>query len=261
MTRIVVQFSCGAAYAVAAKLVVGRYGQTHDVHLINAFVKEEHPDNRRFLTDCEKWIGRTVTVLRDEKYGASVDEVFRRKRYMKGLRGAPCRKAIKGDVLDAYELPGDTKVLGYTFGEEDRLNDFLDANPTSKVICPLIEAKLTKPDCLALLERAGVEMPVMYRMGYHNANCIGCVKGGAGYWNKVRRDFPDTFEQRAAREESIGPGARLLRHRSGQLKGQRFYLRELHPDAGRHEDVDIECGAACTWAENSEEWNELKGDE
>lgn len=112
--RIVVQFSCGAASAVAAKLVLGEYGLSHEVHLINAFLKEEHPDNRRFLADCERWLNHPIIVLRDEKYGASVREVFRRKRYLKGQRGAPCRKALKGDVLDAYMRPGDVWVLGYT---------------------------------------------------------------------------------------------------------------------------------------------------
>jgi hypothetical protein len=80
-----------------------------------------------------------------------------------------------------------------------------------------------------MIERAGLMLPLMYRLGYHNANCIGCVKGGAGYWNKIRRDFPEDFEEMAQIEESIGPGARLLRHRSGPLKGQRFYPARARP--------------------------------
>lgn len=256
--RIVVQFSCGAASAVAAKLVLGDYGLSHEVHLINAFLKEEHSDNRRFLADCERWLNHSIIVLRDEKYGASVREVFRRKRYLKGLHGAPCRRALKGDVLDTYMRPGDIWVLGYTAEEVDRLNDFHDANPLARTLNPLIDRGLTKADCLALIERAGIDLPITYRMGYHNANCIGCVKGGAGYWNKIRHDFPADFEEMARIEEDIGPGARLLRHRGGPLKGQRFYLRELHPDAGRHEDINIECGVACEWAENSPAWGELR---
>jgi hypothetical protein len=102
-----------------------------------------------------------------------------------------------------------------------------------------------------MIERAGLVLPLMYRLGYHNANCIGCVKGGAGYWNKIRRDFPEDFEEMAQIEESIGPGARLLSHRSGPLKGQRFFLRELDPDAGRYQDEpSIECGSACEYAED-----------
>jgi len=69
--RRVCQFSCGAASAVATKLTLAEFP---DAVIINAFVKEENEDNRRFLADCEKWFERTVHVLRDEKYGASTDE-------------------------------------------------------------------------------------------------------------------------------------------------------------------------------------------
>jgi hypothetical protein len=116
--RIVCQFSCGAASAVATKLALAKYGATHDVQIVNAFIVQEHLDNRRFLADCEQWFGRTVTVLRDEKYGASTVEVFRRKQFMKGLRGAPCSGALKRDVLNAWQRPGDVMVLGFTAEEE-----------------------------------------------------------------------------------------------------------------------------------------------
>jgi len=41
------------------------------VDAVNAFVTKEHRDNRRFLADCERYLGRSVTVLRDKKYGAN----------------------------------------------------------------------------------------------------------------------------------------------------------------------------------------------
>ena len=250
MSRIVCQFSCGAASAVATKLALASYGTT-PVAIINAYLKEEHPDNRRFLEDCEEWFGTAIVRLVDVKDGGSARAVFRRKRYLKGRQGAPCSRALKRDVLDRFALPGDTLVLGYTADEQDRFDLWIDANNDRRAVAPLIEAGLGKADVLALIERAGLVLPMMYRLGYHNANCIGCVKGGAGYWNKIRRDFPEDFEEMAQIEESIGPGARLLRHRSGPLKGQRFYLRELHPDAGRYQDEpSIECGAACEYAED-----------
>lgn len=65
--RIVCNFSCGAASAVATKLTLAQHP---DALIVNAFVAEEHPDNRRFLADCEAWFGRPVTVLRDVRYGA-----------------------------------------------------------------------------------------------------------------------------------------------------------------------------------------------
>jgi 3'-phosphoadenosine 5'-phosphosulfate sulfotransferase (PAPS reductase)/FAD synthetase len=253
--RIVSRFSCGAASAVATKLVLNAYELSHEIEIINAFLVEEHPDNRRFLADCERWFGRKVTVLRDERFGASTREVFRRERYMNGLNGAPCTRALKRTVLDAFNRPGDTHVLGFTVDEEDRFDRWIDANNDRRAIAPLIDAKLTKSDVLALVDRAGIDVPLMYRLGFHNANCIGCVKGGMGYWNKVREHFPDDFEEMAAIQETIGPGAYLFRDRKTQV---RFSLRELKPGQGRYADEpSIECGAACELVESSRTWNEL----
>ncbi|MDT6960152.1 hypothetical protein QTN24_01460 [Cupriavidus sp. SZY C1] len=227
MSRIVCQFSCGAASAVATKLAIAQFDRSHDVRIINAFLREEHVDNRRFATDCETWFGRPITALRDERYGASVIQVFRRKQYMKGPMGAPCSKALKRDVLDAWKQPGDIMVFGYTVEEKDRFDDFQERNPDRPVIAPLIDAQLSKEDCKAMIHRAGIELPAMYRLGYENANCIGCVKGGEGYWRAIRVDFPEYFEATCLLQDEIGEGSWFLRHRSGPLKDQRFPLRDL----------------------------------
>lgn len=51
MTRIVRQFSCGAASAVATKLALSEYGDR--CVIVNAYIEEEHPDNRRFAADWQ----------------------------------------------------------------------------------------------------------------------------------------------------------------------------------------------------------------
>lgn len=245
--RIVSRFSCGAASAVATKLVLAEYGLNRDVQIINAYIEQEHPDNRRFLADCETWFGRSITVLRDTKYNASTVEIFRRRMYMAGRNGAPCTKYLKRDLMDAWGRPDDVWVLGYTAEEEKRLDAFLDANNGRQVLTPLIDRGLEKADCLAMINRAGIELPAMYRLGYKNANCIGCVKGGEGYWNKIRRDFPVQFEELASVQELIGPSAYLFRDRK---TGERYSLRDLPPGKGRYQDEqDIECGVMCEIAE------------
>jgi hypothetical protein len=162
--------------------------------------------------------------LQDQKYGASAHEVWRRKRFMNSAFGAPCSMLLKRELLDAACLPEDTHVFGFTadFEEIRRARPFLE----NGALCPLIDRGLSKADCLAIVERAGLELPVMYRLGYQNANCIGCCKGGMGYWNKIRRDFPDTFVAVADIQEAIGPGAFMFRDRS---TGVRFSLRDLPP--------------------------------
>ncbi len=244
--RIVCQFSCGAASAVATKLILAEYGH-ENVVIVNAFIQEEHPDNRRFLADCEKWFDHPITVLRDEKYGASTHAVWKSHRYIAGRYHTHCSAELKRDLLDAFKHPLDVMVLGYTADEEDRYNRFIDANNGRHVLVPLIRKGLTKADCLAMIERAGIELPEMYRLGFNNANCIGCPKGGAGYWNKVRQVFPEQFYQIADIQETIGQGAKFLRNRR---TNERIYLRELDPTHGRiEEEPEISCSFNCELVE------------
>lgn len=243
--RIVCQFSCGAASAVATKLALAQYAD-REVLILNAYVAEEHPDSQRFLADCERWFGRPITVLRDEKYSASALEVFRRTRYMKGPAGAPCTLRLKRHVLQAVERPGDVLMLGYTAEEADRYADFQERNPKRPAIAPLIERGLGKKDCLAMLERAGIELPAMYQLGYSNNNCIGCIKGGEGYFRAIREDFPEQFERLAQTQEAIGRGAYLFRNRD---TGERYSLRNIPPGPARRDLSPPACGLFCEVAE------------
>lgn len=249
MSRIVCQFSCGAASAVATKLALAQYGETRDVQIINAYIKQEHEDNRRFLVDCEAWFGRSVVQLRDERHGADIIKVFRRKRFIKGRAGAPCTTELKRKLLDAWKRPGDVIVFGFTAEEEDRWDDWQERNPDAKALAPLVTAKLSKADCKAMVQRAGIRLPAMYELGYDNANCRGCVKGGEGYWRAIREDFPAEFEAMCQVQEEIGPGANFLRYRSGPLKDQRFPLRDLPQGKARRNEALPACSFFCETAE------------
>lgn len=251
-SRIVCQFSCGAASAVATKIALAVYGTDRCV-ILNAYIEEEHPDNRRFAADCEAWFGWPITNLRDTKYNASAIEVFETVGYIKGQYGAACTTRIKRGLLRTFEQLGDTLVLGYTAEEEDRYDDWIANWPDRKIVAPLIARGLTKEDCKAMVLRAGIRLPRMYELGYDNANCIGCVKGGLGYFRAIREDFPDQFERLAQAEDKVaalhGEGAYILRHRSGMLKGKRFPLRELPAGKADRGEPLPSCGLFCESAE------------
>lgn len=244
--RIVCQFSCGAASAVATKITLAQHPTAE---ILNAFLLEEHPDNRRFAADCAGWFGKAITVLRDERDGASVIRHFRRRQFMMGPHGAPCSGALKRALLDRWKEPGDIMVLGFTAEEADRLDDFRERNPGRPVLAPLIDAGLTKEDCKAMVLRAGIALPTMYLLGYDNANCIGCVKGGEGYWRAIRVDFPDQFEANCLLQDEIGEGSWFLRYRSGPLKNQRFPLRDLPDGEARRNEALPSCSFFCEMAE------------
>jgi 3'-phosphoadenosine 5'-phosphosulfate sulfotransferase (PAPS reductase)/FAD synthetase len=249
--RVVCQFSCGAASAVATKLALAQHADRCIV--VNAYIEEEHPDNRRFAADCERWFGVPIVNLRDTKYGASAIKVFETVGYIKGQHGAACTTRIKRGLLRTFEQPGDVLVLGYTAEEQGRYDDWLANWPDRRIIAPLIERGLTKEDCKAMVQRAGIKLPEMYLLGYDNANCIGCVKGGLGYFRAVREDFPAQFERLAQAEDKVsalhGEGAYILRHRSGPLAGKRFPLRELPAGKAHRGEPLPSCGLFCESAE------------
>jgi hypothetical protein len=251
MSRILCQFSCGAASAVATKLAIAEYGDR--CLIVNAFIHEEHPDNRRFADDCEKWFGMPIMHLRDTKYEASAIKVFETVGFINGPKGAACTGRIKRGLLRTIENPDDVLVLGFTAEEQDRLDNWMETWPDRKIIVPLIDRGLTKEDCKAMVERAGIKLPDMYLLGYDNANCIGCVKGGHGYFRAIREDFPEQFERLAQAEDKVfglhGENAYILRHRSGPLEGKRFGLRDLPAGKAHRGEPLPSCGIFCELAE------------
>ena len=237
--RTVVWFSAGAASAVAAKLTLAEGPAV----LAYTDPGAEHPDNDRFIADCEKWFGQEVVRLRSTKY-ADTWQVFTERRFLNSPLGALCTTELKKKVRQDFQRPDDVQVFGYTAEEEHRAARFRAQNPEVDLRCPLIDRGLSKDDCISLVDRAGIVLPAMYRLGYRNNNCVGCVKGGAGYWNKIRRDFPDTFKRMAELERDIG--ATVLR-----MDGEAVYLDELEPDRGRYADEPaFECSLLCALAED-----------
>lgn len=242
---IVARFSCGAASFVAWKIALARYGER--VEAVNAFLAAEHLDNRRFLLDCERYLGRAVTVLRDTKYDADPLKVWFAKRFIASNKGAPCSKALKGEILDAYR-PEAPMVLGYTADEAERLDRFLDANAGRVVIAPLIEEGLTKDDCFGIVSDAGLVLPIPYLQGFDNSNCLKCPKGGLGYWKHIDLHYPESYDQVIALQDLLGAGSWFLSDRRGG-KRVRLSLRELReidePRWRIQNEPPVQCGGLC----------------
>ena len=240
--RVVCWFSCGAASAVATKLAIAQY-PGREIVIARCIVKEEHADNDRFAADCEKWFGIPITNMVNEKYNGSIYEVFEKRGYISGIKGAPCTMLLKKQVRQDFQRPTDTHVFGYCAEEQGRWDSFLDANNIDAV-SPLMERGLEHPDCLSMVQSAGIELPVMYQLGYQHNNCIGCVKAsGAGYWNKIKIDFPSEFDRMAKVSRAIG--CKLTR--DGEV---RIYLDELRPGTGDYQtEPEIQCGIFCEAAQ------------
>jgi len=245
MSRTISWFSCGAASAVATKLALAE----SDVTIVYCEVVEEHPDNKRFLKDCEEWFGQEIIVLGNDKYDRSIYSVFNKTRWLAGHAGARCTLELKKNVRKEYERPDDRQVFGYTVEEQNRVDRFIDANAEVDIWPVLIDKGLTKSDCLAIIEKAGIELPAMYKLGYKNNNCRGCVKAQSpAYWRKIERDFPDMFANMLEQEKKLG--AKICKMTIDGVPDVRIGLDEI-PDhiIAKDDSPDIQCGIFCHLAE------------
>lgn len=239
--RTVVWFSAGAASAVAAKLIIAE----NPTNLILAYTDPgaEHEDNKRFLDECEQWFGYPVTRLKSEKYADTWD-VWEKTKFLVSPQGARCTTELKKKIRRQFQELEDVQVFGYTSEEQHRADRFREQNPEVNLRTPLIEHGLSKQDCLAMIHRSGIELPAMYKLGYQNNNCIGCPKGGMGYWNKIRKDFPEVFNRMAKLERTLGNT--VLR-----AGGKPLFLDELDPNRGNHAtEASFECSLLCSIAED-----------
>lgn len=226
---------------MAAKKTIDRYGDTHKILIINNPVKEEHEDNRRFLKDVEKWIGLPIIEATNTEIGTiSAFDVWEKRKYMSGIHGAPCTEELKKRARYEFELNNkiDFHVLGFTVDEKKRHDRFVKFE-RDNLIPVLIDEGLTKLDCFKILQASGIELPFIYKLGYPNANCIGCVKSSSPtYWNLVREKHPEVFKQRAEQSRKIG--CKLV-----EVKKKRVFLDELSTDTKGGKIKSWDCGIFC----------------
>ena len=236
--RVLVWYSGGAASAVALKMALEKFGTVEPVY---CNTRSEHPDNERFRRDVENWLGVRILEISSDNYH-DVDDVIKKRGIFRVPNvGAPCTTELKKVPRLKYQQPEDKHIFGYTYEEGVRIARLMSANWDLRIECPLFSARLKKQDCLDIISDAGIDIPIMYRLGFNNNNCLGCVKSeGPDYWLLVQQHFPEVFKKRIQQEEELGFA--LCRWR-----GKPVFLKDLKPHmkstkAQKKLSCDFVCG-------------------
>jgi hypothetical protein len=230
-------FSCGVSSAIMCYLCRKELDEIHYQH-----IDDQHPDSLRFLRDTEALIGKPIHIHQSPY--KSVDCVCRSFGFLKGAYGARCTDVLKRRERKDWERKNQgrhTYYWGLDCTEQKRCDGIVRAMPDFDHRFPLIERGLTKEDAHEIANRLGLKRPAMYDLGYNNNNCIGCIKGGIGYWNKIRKDFPDVFASRAKLERDLG------RYILKDSNGNPLWLDELDPERGADvkEIQNLDCSIMC----------------
>lgn len=242
-SRIIIWFSCGAASAVAADETLKLFPSREVLIVCCDTRPSEHPDNYRFSADVEKWLGRKIIYIRNSDY-EYVDDVFERRRYMSGVKGARCTQELKKVPRLLYARSDDEHVFGFTFEEyRKRIIPFETRNPQLRLMHTLYWLGITKRDCYQRIKSAGIRLPQMYLLGFNNNNCPGCVKASSPwYWAMVRKHFPEVFKRRCEQSRALGVRLVEISHHV------RIFLDEL-PDRDfkpPRKKENLSCGPECS---------------
>ena len=234
-------FSDGAASAIASLFDIREHGQDAGL-IVHCDTGAEDEDNHRFRGDCIRLFNCPVETIKSEKYSSTWD-VWERRKYMAGINGAVCTGELKFIPRLNFQLPSDIHIFGYTADKSDvaRSENLRAEYPYLNVCFPLIERKLTKANCLALIEDAGIALPRTYAMGFPNANCLksGCCKATSpDYWSLHRKCFPEGFAQTAIL-------ARKLNVRLARIKGERVFIDDIPDDWPTTNPIAPACDLLC----------------
>lgn len=236
MNKIIGWFSGGVSSAIAIKIALESIKVDEIIYI---HIDNHHSDTLRFLVDCEKWYGRKIIKLQSKL--ASVQNAILLaggRGYINGAAGASCTHRLKRLVRKDWESKQSkqlTYIWGMDYSEKHRVNRLQEAMENQKHLFPLVQNNIDKNKAHQILKASKISRPKMYDLGYNNNNCVGCVKGGMGYWNKIRQDFPDVFKRMA-----------LIERRVGASCIKNIFLDTLNPERGRMSKPIIEdCGIFC----------------
>lgn len=242
LPRVVCWVSCGTPSAVAGKMALQKYGD----RVVFAYCEtgSEHEDNQRLLADLERWYEQPIIRLKSDKYNDTW-AVWEDRRYLAGINGAPCTTELKVLPRVKFQHVDDIHVFGYAADSNDitRANRLREHYFELTIETPLIEAGVNKAGCHAIVQSAGIDLPVMYGLGFLTNNCLVCVKAtSANYYALVRKVFPDVFWRLAKLSRQLG--VRLCR-----IHGERRFIDEIPDDWPTNDPIAPACDFLCQIAE------------
>jgi len=223
---IICWWSGGVTSAVACFLAIQLFGIDRcRIIFIDTF--NEHFDTYRFKNDCERWYGieiETITGIGTEY--KRIQDVWFSFLSLNVATGAICSSQLKRLVREKWEKENkfSHQVFGFDISEGKRSIQMKDNSPQAKAIFPLLFYAYSKKDCFDFLKYEFIPIPLMSWLGFHNNNCFGtgCVQGGIGYWQKMKKDFYFKFLRMAVIEHQLsklaGRPVTMLKDQSKKAK-------------------------------------------
>lgn len=251
----IVFYSGGIGSWMTAKRVVAKHGAENVICMFTDTLIEDE-DLYRFMDETIAEMDVEFVKIVD---GRTPFDVFFDEKYLGNSRYAPCSRRLKQDaarkwVEENYTPEECILYLGIDWTEEHRTRAPRENWAPYRVEFPMCEEPyLMKDDMLAELEKLGIEIPRLYKMGFSHNNCGGfCCRAGHGHFANLLNKLPDRFAQYEALEqefrERFGKDVSMMK-KTKTTKGVRktfpYTLRQLREDIEAKQAVDLTDVGGC----------------
>lgn len=213
-------FSYGGGVQSTAALVLAAQGRIDFKTFLFANVGDdsEHPDTLKYIEDHAR--PRTAAhdlaliELRRVRKGGEEETIWERMMHRDALcipvrlfgTGAPGNRSCTGDfkikVIAKYlRAHGATKEQPATTGLGISLDEYQRMRTDSgiayqQLVYPLIDLRLTRRDCVGIIEAAGLPVP-------RKSACFFCPFKRLSEWRRMAHDEPELFEKAVELERHL----------------------------------------------------------
>lgn len=252
---VIVAISGGKASAWCADWALKNFPKDEVILYFND-TKWEHPDLYRFLDELSKHFDKPITYDTD---GRSPEALFYDNRALANNRMPFCSRVLKAERLQKFYKDGDTLVFGISADEPHRANRLIAvyqsiAEKTGKwpkLRFPLISENVTKQQIDGFLKTAGIEEPLLYRLGFLHNNCSGgCVRAGKKHWKLLYEKLPEVYAERERVEREmrafLGKDVSFFKDETLEEFRGRIERGELSAYYDTDEDKETECIGICS---------------
>lgn len=251
---IIVALSGGKASAWCADWALKHYTKK-DIILYFNDTKWEHPDLYRFLNDLSAHFRHPITFDSD---GRSPEQLFHDHHALANNRMPFCSHELKAKRLQAFYKHADTLVFGIGADEMHRAQRLVGVyqvvaaktNRWPKLLFPLIQENVSKEQVSDFLKDAGIQEPLLYRLGFLHNNCSGgCVRAGKKHWKLLYEKLPEVYAERERVEremrERFDKDISFFKDETLEEFRGRIERGELSSYYDTEEDKETECIGVC----------------
>lgn len=258
MGRVIVAISGGKGPAWCADWALRNFDKERVILYFND-TKWEHPDLYRFLDDLSAHFARPILFDSD---GRDPEQLFYDKHALANDRMPFCSRVLKAERLQKFYKDGDTIIFGIGPDEAHRAVRIAEvyrgkaekSGKWPKLLFPLISERVTRDQIDEFMVQAGIEQPLLYKLGFSHNNCSGgCVRAGKKQWMKLYQTLPEVY---ADRERVEREAMEFFGRRMTFLKDESLEEFRQRVDSGRlsahYRDDDggevSECIGVCSTA-------------